>query len=825
MHSRYLVPLLLLLALATHGTLRAQADTTRKKDTVDVTGRIDDLRPVIVGVEFKGNEGITNDQIVSVIGTRASSASFIERVQRLIIQPPLMLADEIATDSTKRALAAMVRSIRGDVRYLDSRQITADTLNIRALYHTHGFHDMKLAVKTPYDTLRRGVVVQFEIVEGAQYPLRGVAHLGLEVLPPPVRTYVHRDQLYELGEPFDQQLLTADNDRIVVALRDSGYPFATWSPLQMIVLNARPPIAGAPFDSALVLFYPGQRYRFSHTAVQPDTTDRKPVSPDVLLDQLEYEPGEWYSRRNVDLTIQNIYGLGVFDQVSVDTAGVNPADSTIDMRIRTRLRPLHELEIAPEYGYEIRTILDNVHTVGGSATYRRLNLFGGAEQGVLGARFMYPFSEEPVRYGFSASYINPDVPHFPLIGTRKLRWELGGAFDHNIVDRLPAKVDGENDIVLTQTTGNIQSGWRWRFDKEELCGAFNAADLRIRYQYNQYYNVRAYIDRFSDTITRRVIHDLEAEKHNFPGDTNTAVAIVRRSLINDFLSLTVLQGDDISLLPEASADLNAQRAFNALKSTTILGGSLISDTRNDLLSPNKGHYATVGLDLGLSGFLSMSGFPLGRFIGGFFKFDGAYRWYGAFRNSTFNLRAHVGGILEFGPFPLTPNTIRYRAGGANSNRGWNIGELIATRRTNVGTTSIDTILARVYSYTQQLFGGLAILEFSAEFRLQPFHFDEQSSFSWVNDFLIIPFIDLGNAFFNSQEEVKAVTWRYFYSNLGWATGTSLGYTSPIGPIRAGFGFPIYDPTIPATDPPRNRWIFNRPFFKTLVFHFGIGHAF
>ena len=101
-------------------------------------------------------------------------------------------------------VAEGLRSIRGDVRYLDSRQITADTLNIRALYHTHGFHDMKLAVKTPYDTLRRGVVVQFEIVEGAQYPLRGVAHLGLEVLPPPVRTYVHRDQLYELGEPFDQ---------------------------------------------------------------------------------------------------------------------------------------------------------------------------------------------------------------------------------------------------------------------------------------------------------------------------------------------------------------------------------------------------------------------------------------------------------------------------------------------------------------------------------------------------------------------------------------------------------------------------------------------
>jgi|GEM_PF-2043572 len=829
-----LVPILLLLAVVSVGRLRAQVDTTEIEDTTVsrdttpvVTGRLGGLRPIIVGIEIEGNQGLSSDQISSVLNTRASSTPYIQRQQRLLSR--FFFNTDIAAPKTRLAIEAMLRTVQGELHYLDPRTLAADTSNLRALYNNYGFHDMKVEITTRYDTASRGVVVHYGIQEGAQYPLRGVAHLGLEVLPPSVREYVHSGQLYELGEPFNQDLLTEDNDRIVVALRDSGYPFAVWSPLQMIVLNARPPIAGAPFDSALVLFYPDQRYRFGNTIIQGDSGDRQPVHPDVLLDQREYEAGEWYSRRAIDLTLQNIYGLGVFDLVSIDTVGVQPGDSTIDMRIRTRLRPLNELELAPEYGYEIRSILADVHTVGGSASYRRLNLFGGAEQFTVGARFMYPFSDEPIRYGFSASYLNPDVPNFPLFGTRKLRWEFGGSFDRNIFDRLPSKVAGEPDIVLMQTAVGVQSGWRWRLDKNPLnvenVIKFNAAEARIRFQYTKYENVRNYIDRFSDTITRRVIGDLRSEGGSIQINTDTAIAAVRRSLINDFLRLTVLQGDDISLLAEAPTDPNAQRAFNALKQTYVFGGSLIGDNRNDLLAPTRGHYHTFGLDIGLSGLFGFSGLPQGRFIGVFFKPDVSLRYYGFLRDRASAARVHFGFIKEIGQFPLTPNTLRYRAGGANSNRGWNIGELIATRRTNVGNTPLDTVLARVYSYTQQLFGGLAILEINLEARFQPFHFDDKSSFSWLNDFLVIPFIDAGNAFFNSSEEVKAVTWRYLYSNIGTAVGLSVGYASPIGPIRLGFGFPVYDPTLPATTPASDRWIINREFMPTLVFHFGIGHAF
>jgi len=76
------------------------------------------------------------------------------------------------------------------------------------------------------------------------------------------------------------------------------------------------------------------------------------------------------------------------------------------------------------------------------------------------------------------------------------------------------------------------------------------------------------------------------------------------------------------------------------------------------------------------------------------------------------------------------------------------------------------------------------------------------------------FIDFGNAFhwFLSNEDIKVKPMDYI-TKLAVGGGIGLRYETPIGPLRADFAIPIYDPLK-----------IKKP-FRSLTFNFGLGHAF
>jgi len=123
---------------------------------------------------------------------------------------------------------------------------------------------------------------------------------------------------------------------------------------------------------------------------------------------------------------------------------------------------------------------------------------------------------------------------------------------------------------------------------------------------------------------------------------------------------------------------------------------------------------------------------------------------------------------------------------------------------------------------RRLLGGLILTELSADWRWRPFNFPATSTLmQQVNQLMMIVGLDVGGAFFRDFDEDEASLER-FVDNIGVAPSLAIGYDTPIGPIRVGFGWALHDPINHADEP----WVTQRPVtIGDWAWFFSIGHAF
>jgi outer membrane protein assembly factor BamA len=802
---------LLMLVIAA-GTLRAQGGGTPTPSY-----RSSSVRPVLVAIEFEGNDNLTDEQIQAVIQSRPTKVPVVKRFFALIGQ--LVEENPAAPRKLRQQVGGMIDSLGGELRYLNMTLAAEDTIRMRTLYNDFGYHDAEFRIRATLDTVRNSAILRFIIKEHRRYPLRGVGVFGLEDVPDQLRGDLVAPKLVELGAGYRKDDIINEANRIVVVLRNNGYAFAAAGTPTLLTARRRDSIDGAPFDSAMVVIYPGGRYRFGETTHQPDTTVKgKQVSSELVLDQREYQPGEIYSREKVDQTLTNIYALGAFDLASMDTAATISRDSVLGMRIFTRMRQLHELRIALEGSLEKR-FTEYVPSIGISSSYSEMNLFtNSADRGTISGRFLTPLRSLFTKYpltesqgGLALTYQQPSWPSFPikLIDGRRLGWLVSGSADFNVVDRIRDTSRNGHDVTLRSERYAAVAELSYRFPRYTF---INLGSFRVTYQYNGYKYIAPYIDRLArirvDTTTLV----------NGCTDTAGIYGAVRDALIRNIYHLQVLQGDDESLIPPEEATAHEQ--FNALKRTLIFSLSAVGDHRNDFFAPTDGNFFDGRSELGITG----------GFNGFFAKLEGQFRQFNQWGpDLVFAYRAHIGYIQEFGEFPLTPISSRFSAGGANSLRGWGAGEMLATRSPGVTNALVaacaDPIVRDIVAENRRLLGGLGILEVSAELRYQLFDLPNTSTLGrQLNQLVWIGFADAGNAFFRDRADIRELGLSGVLKNIGVDIGMSLGYNTPVGPFRVGFGIPIYDPVANVIED-RSRFILNRKFFDSFVWHVGIGHAF
>jgi outer membrane protein insertion porin family len=161
------------------------------------------------------------------------------------------------------------------------------------------------------------------------------------------------------------------------------------------------------------------------------------------------------------------------------------------------------------------------------------------------------------------------------------------------------------------------------------------------------------------------------------------------------------------------------------------------------------------------------------------------------RNTIFAVKFKIGNIHTFvGDYAEIPLNRTFRPGGSNSVRGWQANELHPPQAPSI-TNYVEGIT--------DIKGGTFLLEGSMELR-----------YRFVQSFGTVLFADYGNSWIGYQ------TFRF--DQLAIAAGFGFRYYTQIAPFRVDFGFKVYNPYDKTT-------ILEKPFWKQMVFHFGIGEAF
>ena len=714
-------------------------------------------RPVLVDVSFQGNLSLAEADLRSRISSAPSTLSSLGRLARL------------ARSGALDRLAYFFRLRAGDgvkFRYLNTATVNEDKVSIVQLYKEFGFHEARVRALYTYDTLRSIARVVFDIEEGIRYRVSGIELKGAVVdslkivsnvrrLPPAILREVQNYRYLREGEGFSVTNVDLEVDRIIGYLKTVGYPFAREYRIPHVVVCS-PPECPDRTDSVILYIDPDTRYRVRSITITPSPEDTaaslEPVSEGVIRSQMEFELGEWYDRRDIDASRQNLYGIGIFDEVRLDAVDVDSARNEMGVRVRYSLRDENELEGSLELSVLPRSD-ETVFTTGLAGRYTRLNLFDQGWIWTIGARLSGRLpSFEEIEYRAESAL---DIPVSSFLGARA--FTFSGVASLGTVDRA-----SDFELRAERVSGAVEMNWRF-----PGLDWLSSASLRFGYQFNSFTGV-------SDFIGERARLELDAASLPAGCDTLSLQSDIVDVLARNVYRLQVLQGDAAGLMPSDEARTSA----GALKQTLILGATFVSDKRNDFFSPTKGTYLQGNVDLGLTGGFAN---PIGSFI----RLEGDFR---AFLKSSgsnaWAFRAHGGIVFQPPGFPLTPLGSRFHAGGANSVRGWGAREMLVTSPAAViSDTCASPIISEIISDSRRLLGGLLLIEGSVEYR-----------WSVTPDVVIVPFVDVGNAYFrNYSDDLDLITLETITKNLGLAMGVNFGYVTPAGPIRVGAGFPVYNP--------------------------------
>lgn len=768
------------------------------------------IRPVLIDVEFVGNPSIPSAELLYNIESKPTSNTSLQRFFEAYAT--LMKANRRFAPRYRRLLERMVDSLRGTIRYYNSARAAADTANILRVYQNRGFHDARVAWGIRTDTANTKVVIRYAVQEGRRYTIQGLGWSGMDVdtLPPDVRQQLSERAFAKNGEPFAVELVNAERDRAVRVLRDHGFAFALGQ--GVTVITQRDSAAGRFTDSLLLQVYCGRRYRFGATDYHAEAPHGGvPVDRELVLAQVEYKQGDWYSDRALEQTRANLNALGVFDRIRMERTTHGDSSDFLDITFATQLREQWDAEGAVEMAAEKRVQGWRL-LLGLSGSLAKTNFFGRAERFTLGGRVAWRPAE-----GGRLEWEGNFGGHLPSFGSSRIGLSASVGYS----DVVEAKWVDRNDVEGALRNRRVRAVGEavYRFPVYTF---FSSAQFFLNVQYNEYSGVAGYI---SDATVNKtgagiVNYDCAFEVLD-PSRLEQLYGAIENAMRSSIYRLQVLQGDDISLL--AGTDTIARQQFNDLKRTYAGGVTLLHDTRNNFFQPNSGDFLNTRIELGLTG----------AFNGGFGKLEFDYRYHtpSGFRSSL-AFRSHVGWIVQFGGFPLTPVSSRFTAGGANSIRGWGVRDLLVTAPAQlasfldsiVGQCAVP-ILEDIDQESRRLQGGLGVIELSAEYRSWLFNLPTSSTLNQqLNQLQFMGYVDVGNAYFRDYaNDSSLVNLASIVESLAGSVGIGLGYSTPFGPIRVGFGYKFYDP-VDRHGP--TRWFWNRPLtLADVSWYLAIGHAF
>jgi outer membrane protein insertion porin family len=166
---------------------------------------------------------------------------------------------------------------------------------------------------------------------------------------------------------------------------------------------------------------------------------------DVLLRrEITYQPGDPYDPRKIEKTQANVFGLDLFNSVTVEPSNINERSGTVDIAIHVAEGPPRSIKVGIGYGLE-----DQIR---GQLQWQHNNFLGGGRQ--LGIRLKGSFITQSIEAEFRQPYFLHPKQTFILPLTQAREAEPGFT---NVQTRLAPRIERKLLPDLTASIGyNIE---------------------------------------------------------------------------------------------------------------------------------------------------------------------------------------------------------------------------------------------------------------------------------------------------------------------------------------------------------------------------------
>ncbi len=731
-------------------------------------------------IEFAGASFFSKDYLLDIITSKRSARSiqhdlfeyYYFNLKDLKVTPKLV--------DTSFYLA--IESLSHEIKFFNQQFAETDLEIIKSGYSANGYHDAEVYYTIVPDFSSDNNILTFNITENRRYLIDTIIFSGLDSIDIFSRLKINELDKIRSGTPFSEAEIYAKINSINSILLNNGYFYNKF--------EIKPILVNPEFfkDSVTVVFSPGKRQRIKSITFVDSLRNQNEVVMSLKQKLVDLKEGDWFSYLNLQNSLNNLNALGTFEFVSIDTSSafVPLTDTSLSFVISTKYRKQKEWSIGL---FLNNTQVDNYVNLGVEASISHKNWGGAAQMGNI----------------------------FTNLQAKNISRVLSGE-----------KGEWEGQLGVRMSQPII---WELENMKISASGSFYYSYSTI----NQLFNISAWylplripIRLTNETFLNQIILDFNFE---FQNPVNY-VDVIRLPNSDTITGAPVNNDYYIRFLQSLNLYQTLYYYLNdpgiALLTANIFGITLIGDRRNHPFEPNKGDYFIGSVD-GWNFFLSH---PWITGIAKYFRVQGAYSIFEKIEdNLTAAFKFKAGFIKLFEPDKAyIPFERQFYAGGANSVRGWSSREL----HYSVIEASTDTTLKNgyyltpvSYSLLSNIVGNAGLLEGSIELRYKlprPRGVDEMIS-EQISKFGFVAFVDFGNAYNWLAENDFARTsikWYEYISKVAWAVGFGIRYDTPIGPLRADFGFPVYRPNYNLPD--YKIWT-TQNVLGDIRIHFGIGHSF
>ncbi len=312
--------------------------------------------------------------------------------------------------------------------FFDFTTFNEDLQRLRRYYADRGFHDVQIDTSFDFSSEDNRVDILFNISEGYQSLIDTIIFRGIVNVPGFVFDDMQSSPTISQHEPFNRVHIDNEVLRVRKILWDGGYPNAKFlrdSSSATYYTSTRNYVVVICFDI-------GKRYVWGDIVINNELDSlRDDITPEIVLRQLDYTSGDFYSYSARTTSEQNLNRLGIFDQARIETRVPPDSGASISVASRIIVRPKDKHELAPELVFSDE---NNAFNLGAGIGYTNRNFLGGARTFSTRLRFRTQTIDEfPNYFGVATDAVSNVDLTFEMIQPYVFTNKVKGSWTFSLI--------------------------------------------------------------------------------------------------------------------------------------------------------------------------------------------------------------------------------------------------------------------------------------------------------------------------------------------------------------------------------------------------------